>query len=53
MVKERVLAVPDTSFFIAELPEATRNIIRKDLEEHAREHHYRLEWDRESKDMWQ
>lgn len=36
--------------FIAELPEATRNIIRKDLEEHAREHHYRLEWDRESKD---
>ena len=50
MVKERVLAVPDTSFFIAELPEATRNIIRKDLEEHAREHHYRLEWDRESKD---
>ena len=41
---------PDTSFFIAELPEATRNIIRKDLEEHAREHHYRLEWDRESKD---
>ncbi len=50
MIKERVLAVPDTSFFIAELPEATRNIIRKDLEEHAREHHYRLEWDRESKD---
>lgn len=50
MVKERVLAVPDTSIFIAELPEATRNIIRKDLEEHAREHHYRLEWDRESKD---
>ena len=43
MVKERVLAVPDTSIFIAELPEATRNIIRKDLEEHAREHHYRLE----------
>ncbi len=36
MVKERVLAVPDTSIFIAELPEATRNIIRKDLEEHAR-----------------
>ena len=32
MVKERVLAVPDTSIFIAELPEATRNIIRKDLE---------------------
>ena len=29
MVKERVLAVPDTSIFIAELPEATRNIIRK------------------------
>ena len=28
MVKERVLAVPDTSIFIAELPEATRNIIR-------------------------
>ena len=51
MVKERVLAVPDTSIFIAELPEATRNIIRKDLEEHAREHHYRLEWDRESKDL--
>lgn len=50
VVKERVLAVPDTSIFIAELPEATRNIIRKDLEEHAREHHYRLEWDRESKD---
>ena len=45
MVKERVLAVPDTGIFIAELPEATRNIIRKDLEEHAREHHYRLEWD--------
>ena len=37
VVKERVLAVPDTSIFIAELPEATRNIIRKDLEEHARE----------------
>ena len=50
MVKERVLAVPDTSIFIAELPEATRNIIRKDLEEHAREHHYRLEWDLENKD---
>ena len=50
MVKERVLAVPDTSIFIAELPEATRNIIRKDLEEHAREHHYRLEWDLKNKD---
>ena len=50
MVKERVLAVPDTGIFIAELPEATRNIIRKDLEEHAREHHYRLEWDLENKD---
>ena len=49
MVKERVLAVPDTSIF-AELPEATRNIIRKDLEEHAREHHYRLEWDLKNKD---
>ena len=49
MVKERVLAVPDTSIFIAELPEATRNIIRKDLEEHAREHHYRLEWDLKNK----
>lgn len=50
VVKERVLAVPDTSIFIAELPEATRNIIRKDLEEHAREHHYRLEWDLKNKD---
>lgn len=52
MVKERVLAVPDTSIFIAELPEATRNIIRKDLEEHAREHHYRLEWDLKNKDYY-
>ena len=50
MVKERVLAVPDTSIFITEVPEATRNIIRKDLEEHAREHHYRLEWDLKNKD---
>ena len=27
MVKERVLAVPDTSIFTAELPEATRNVV--------------------------
>lgn len=53
MVKERVLAVPDTGIFIAELPEATRNIIRKDLEEHAREHHYRLEWDWKIRIIWQ
>lgn len=50
MVKERVLAVPYTTIFIAELPEETQNIIREDLKQHAREHNYRLEWDRESKD---
>lgn len=50
MVKERVLAVPDTTIFIAELPEATRNIIREDLRQHARENQYRLKWDSEAGD---
>lgn len=50
MVEERVLAVPNTSVFIAELPEETRDIIRNDMRQHAREKGYRLEWDMEAKD---
>lgn len=50
MVKERKLAVPYTSVFIAQLPEETRKIIREDLLEYAREHNERLEWDFEAQD---
>lgn len=50
MVKERKLAVPNTTILVAQLPEGTRNIIRKDLMQHARENGYRLEWDREAND---
>lgn len=50
MVKERKLAVPDSTIFIAQLPAGTRHIIREDLEQHARENGYRLEWDWEAKD---
>lgn len=45
MVKERILAVPDTTTFIAQLPKETRNIIREDMRVHAKEKGYRLEWD--------
>lgn len=50
MVKERKLAVPNTTVFIAQLSEGTRNIIRKDLEQHARENGYHLNWDLEADD---
>ena len=50
MVKERKLAVPNTMVFIAQLSEGTRNIIRKDLEQHARENGYHLNWDLEADD---
>lgn len=50
MVKERKLAVPDSTIFIVQLPAGTRHIIREDLEQHARENGYRLEWDWEAKD---
>lgn len=50
MVKERKLAVPNTTIFIAQLSEGTRNIIRKDLEQHARENGYHLDWDGEAND---
>lgn len=50
MVKERKLAVPDSTIFIAQLSAGTRHIIREDLEQHARENGYRLEWDWEAKD---
>lgn len=50
MVKERKLAVPNTTIFIAQLSAGTRNIIRKDLEQHARENGYHLDWDWEAKD---
>ena len=36
LVKERVLAVPYTTVFIAQLPRATKNIIREDLMQHAK-----------------
>lgn len=50
MVKERKLAVPNSTIFIAQLSAGTRHIIREDLEQHARENGYRLEWDWEAKD---
>lgn len=50
MVKERKLAIPKTTAFICTLPEGTQNIIRDDLKQHAREHHYILIWDRDAKD---
>ena len=50
MVKERKLAVPCTTIFIAQLPEETQQIIREDLIEYAREHNERLEWDPEARD---
>ena len=50
MVKERKLAVPHTTIFIAQLPEETQQIIRADLMEYAREHNERLEWDSEARD---
>lgn len=50
MVKERKLAVPYTTIFIAQLPEETQRIIRADLMEYAREHNERLEWDLEAQD---
>lgn len=50
MVRERKLAVPYTTVFIAQLPEETQEIIRVDLLEYAREHNERLEWDSEAQD---
>lgn len=50
MVEERTLAVPETTIFIAQLPVETQHIIREDLRQHAREHGYQLEWDREAGD---
>lgn len=44
------LAVPNSTIFIAQLSAGTRHIIREDLEQHARENGYRLEWDWEAKD---
>ena len=37
MVKERILAVPYTTVFIAQLPKETQDIIREDVKLHARE----------------
>lgn len=50
MVKERVLAVPYTTVFIAQLPRETKNIIREDLLQHAKENGYHLDWDPEAED---
>lgn len=50
MVKERKLAVPYPTVFIAQLPLETREIIREDLRQHAREMGYRLKWDPEAED---
>lgn len=50
MVKERKLAVPNSTIFIAQLPIGTRHIIREDLKQHARENGYCLEWDQEAED---
>ena len=50
MIKERKLAVPYTTIFIAQLPEETQQIIRAALMEYAREHNERLEWDPEARD---
>ena len=38
MVKERKLAVPHTTIFIAQLPEETQQIIRADLMEYAKKY---------------
>lgn len=50
MVKERKLAIPYSTIYIAQLPQATQNIIRGDMERYAREHGIILEWDAEAKD---
>ena len=50
MVNERKLAIPYPTIFICQLPKGTQDIIRKDLEQHAREHRYVLERDMEAHD---
>lgn len=50
LVKERVLAVPYTTIFIAQLPRATKDIIREDMLQHAKENGYYLDWDLEARD---
>lgn len=50
MEKRRALAVPYTTIFISELSEATRSIIRKDMEQYAREQGYQLKRDDVTKD---
>lgn len=50
MVKKRKLAVPYTTIFICQLPKATQDIIRSDIEDYARENGYQLLWDHEAKD---
>ena len=42
MVKERILAVPYTTVFIAQLPKETQDIIREDMKLHARENGIRM-----------
>src|SRR5699024_4865769 len=50
LIKERKLAIPYPTIYIAQLPQATQNIIRGDMERYAREHSIILDWDAESKD---
>lgn len=50
MIKERKLAVPYPTVFISQLPEATQIIIRKDLEQYARENGFHPAWDTENND---
>lgn len=50
MINKRKLAVPKTTAFICTLPKATQDIIREDMRQHASEHGYQLEWDREAAD---
>ena len=50
LVKTRKLAVPYPTVFICQLPEATQDIIRKDLEHYVHENGFQLKWDAENND---
>lgn len=50
MVSNRILAIPYETVFIAQLPEATKKIIREDLRMYAKEQGICLGWDTETMD---
>ena len=51
MIQRRVLAVPDPTTAIKDLTEETKNIVRSDLRQYARENSCRLKCDEETNDF--